>query len=53
MLTVLVAANHDAREHGRRFGVVGAVGPARRTLEVSGVAAVGPSYRTLAEAAPD
>jgi anti-anti-sigma factor len=52
-LTVLVAANEAAREQGRRFGVVGAAGTARRTLELSGVAKEVPSYRTLAEAVPD
>lgn len=48
-LTVLVAASDEAREHGRQFGVVGAAGTARRTLEVSGVAEVVPSYPTLAD----
>ncbi len=52
-LTVLVAANHDAVEQGRHFGVVGAAGTARRTLEVSGVAEIVPSYRTLAEVVPN
>jgi anti-anti-sigma factor len=51
-LAVLLAANDDAVEHGRRFAVVGAAGTARRSLEVSGVAAVVPSYATLANAVP-
>ena len=52
-LSVLLAANAQAREDGRRFGLVGAAGTARRSLEVSGVAEVVPSYRTLADAVPD
>ncbi|HEY7592437.1 MAG TPA: STAS domain-containing protein [Actinophytocola sp.] len=49
-LTVLVAANAEALSAGRRFGVVGAAGMARRTLEVSGVAELVPSYASMAEA---
>ncbi len=51
-LNVLLAANDAAREHGRRFAVVAAAGAARRSLEVSGVAAVVTSYPTLAHAVP-
>lgn len=52
-LTVLVTANLDAREHGRRFGVVGAAGTARRSMEVSGVSDVVPSYDSVAEVIAD
>jgi anti-anti-sigma factor len=51
-LTVLLRANDEALWSGRRFGLVGAAGTARRTLEVSGVAALVPSYATLADAIP-
>lgn len=51
-LSVLLAANDEARAGGRRFGLIGAAGTARRSLEVSGVAEVVPSYRTLADAVP-
>lgn len=49
-LTVLVTADAEARSTGRHFGVVGAAGMARRTLEVSGVAEHVPSYASMAEA---
>lgn len=51
-LSVLLTANAEARESGRWFGLVGAAGTARRSLEVSGVTELVPSYRTLADAVP-
>jgi anti-sigma B factor antagonist len=51
-LTVLLAANDEAIEDGRRFGLVGAAGGTRRSLEVSGVAELVPSYPTVADAIP-
>jgi len=49
-LSVVLAANDEALWSGRRFGLVGAVGTARRSLEVSGVAGLVPSYATLSDA---
>jgi anti-anti-sigma factor len=51
-LSVLLAANDEAVWAGRRFGVVGAAGTARRSLEVSGVDRLVPSYATFADAIP-
>ena len=51
-LTVLLTANDEAVRAGRRFGLVGAAGTARRSLEISGVAGLVPSYATLADAIP-
>ena len=51
-LSVVLAANDEALWSGRRFGLVGAIGTPRRTLDVSGVSRLVPSYATLADAIP-